>query len=147
MLQQSTCCTRAHHARGLCRRHYDLIREHTGKAVRPRSYTIKHGSLAERLWAGALADGTGCWVWQRGLNKQGGTGYGHIRSGEKRLLTHRVAYELVKGPIPDGLQIDHLCRNRRCINPDHLEAVTNQENCQRGVDARRNEKTAHEERS
>lgn len=45
---------------------------------------------------------------------------------------HRIAYELVNGPIPEGLEIDHLCRNRLCVRPDHLEAVTTQENLRRG---------------
>lgn len=89
----------------------------------------KYPPLAERLWAGALADGTGCWVWRRGLND---SGYGWIKSGGRTRRAHRVAYELVKGPIPDGLEIDHLCRVRACINPDHLEAVTHRENQLRG---------------
>lgn len=84
---------------------------------------------AERLWSKALADGTGCWIWQRSVST---AGYGHIWDGGKLLAAHRVAYELVKGLIPEGLTLDHLCRNRRCINPDHLEAVTHRVNVLRG---------------
>ncbi len=85
-------------------------------------------SFAERLWSGAIADGTGCWVWQR----SGANGYGQLNYEGKHRYAHRAAYELVKGPIPDGFQIDHLCRTPACINPDHLEAVTQRENLIRG---------------
>ena len=60
-------------------------------------------------------------------------GYGKFRIKRKEYYSHRIAYELAKGPIPDGLQIDHLCRNTSCCNPDHLEAVTSQTNTLRGV--------------
>lgn len=61
-------------------------------------------------------------------------GYVRVKVGGSRLAVHahRLAYEAVKGPIPAGLQIDHLCRVRNCVNPDHLEAVTQQENVRRG---------------
>lgn len=87
--------------------------------------------LAERLWEKALADGSGCWIWQGSGRK----GYGRIsagRRGDGMLSAHRVAYEIVKGPIPEGLEPDHLCRNRACINPAHLEVMTHRENVLRG---------------
>lgn len=74
---------------------------------------------------------SGCWIWNASLNPGG---YGQIctRTGHPA-LAHRVSYELNRGPIPKGLTLDHLCRNRCCVNPDHLEAVTMTLNVLRGI--------------
>ncbi len=64
------------------------------------------------------------------------SGYGRVRWRGVMKPAHRVIYEQYKGPIPAGLLLDHLCRNRICVNPDHLEPVTNTENCQRGAKAK-----------
>jgi len=70
----------------------------------------------------------GCWEWQGGLSENG---YGQFYDGKRTVRAHRYSHEYFKGLIPTGLQIDHLCKNKKCINPEHLEAVTQRVNIQR----------------
>lgn len=86
--------------------------------VRPR--------LEERHVKNAI---TGCWEWIASLN--GKSGYGTLNVRGRATLAHRASYEEFVGPIPEGHEIDHLCRNRKCINPEHLEPVTSSENHRR----------------
>ena len=77
-----------------------------------------------------VADEIGCWIW---TGSRGRDGYGRMYygPGEWR-LAHRVVYEGMRGEIPSGMVLDHLCRRPACVNPDHLEVVTNRENVIRG---------------
>lgn len=70
-----------------------------------------------------------CWTWTFRHDKYG---YGFFRIGRRHIFAHRYSYESSVGPIPDGLEIDHLCRNHICVNPAHLEPVTTRENQYRG---------------
>jgi hypothetical protein len=72
-----------------------------------------------------------CWLWTGALRR----GYGDFSIGDHDMRAHRFAYETFRGPIPDGLVIDHLCRVRNCVNPDHLEPVTDAENRRRGANS------------
>lgn len=86
-------------------------------------------SVLDRLLTRIAVDpSTGCWEWQGAIS----SGYGRIWADGKLAYTHRVAHELLVGPIPPGFDIDHLCRNRSCCNPAHLEAVTRSTNLLRG---------------
>lgn len=88
--------------------------------------------LDELFWAKVEkpADGDGCWLWTgfalNGYGRFGGSGWGWCANA------HRWAYERLVGPIPQGLVLDHLCRVHSCVNPAHLEPVTNHENLMRG---------------
>lgn len=73
---------------------------------------------------------TECWIWERTLSLKG---YGVFSIGKKQYKAHRAIYEAVRGAIPEGLTLDHLCRQRSCVNPYHLEAVSSVENVMRGV--------------
>ena len=90
--------------------------------------------LTIRFWAKVSVAQDGCWVWTGATNDRG---YGVINSGGSSPITlyaHRLAYEaFISGSIPEGLELDHLCRVPRCVNPEHLEPVTHQENVRRGI--------------
>lgn len=90
----------------------------------------KHLSIVDRFWQKVDKTDT-CWLWSASLMT---TGYGQfVVYKNHHIGAHRFAYELMVGPIPDGLQIDHLCRVRTCVNPAHLEPVTRGENMHRGI--------------
>lgn len=84
---------------------------------------------AETLRARTLVTPDGCWEWQGKLLR---AGYGEAHYRGRQMVAHRAMWLAVGREIPAGLQLDHLCNNRRCCNPDHLEPVTSSENVKRG---------------
>ncbi len=98
------------------------------------------GTEQRRLWSKIDKNGPipehrpdlgACWVWTAATTN----GYGYLQIGGRqgrRVQAYKLAYEWLVGPVPAGLQLDHLCRNRRCVNPSHLEPVTQLENLLRG---------------
>lgn len=86
---------------------------------------------------------TGCWLWHDQLNE---TGYGMFFIKGKRRRAHRLSYMMHVGPVPGGLGLDHLCRVRNCINPAHLEPVTQRENINRGFWSKRGAAASAERR-
>ena len=68
---------------------------------------------------------TGCWLWQLHVDRDG---YGVIKVKGMPRAAHRISFEAFKGAIPDGMQVDHVCRNRSCVNPEHLRAVDSRTN-------------------
>ena len=86
--------------------------------------------VAERFWAKVDRDQPDeCWSWKAGKFSDG---YGAFYLEGRTTKAHRVSYELSKGSVPEGLHLDHLCRNKACVNPDHLDPVTCGENLRRG---------------
>lgn len=98
-------------------------------------------TMEERFWSKVeMGSDLECWPWIACTV----SGYGQFSLGNRNVPAHRLAYELLIGPIPDGLVLDHLCRNKACCNPAHLDAVTQRENVLRGEGfAARNVKLTH----
>jgi hypothetical protein len=102
----------------------------------PRPYTRTYPAPLARFLA--LTEKTdGCWLWQGHVDKR--SGYGKFRMLGRTELAHRAAYLMLKGEIPQGRYLDHLCRVRHCVNPDHLEPVTPQTNTDRGLRRKKEE--------
>lgn len=91
------------------------------------------GRLPPHFWSKVAVADNGCWYWMASRRRND---YGRFGGKDNQRASHRVAYEALVGPIPDGLQLDHLCRRTWCVNPAHLEPVTNAENTRRALAAR-----------
>lgn len=124
-------CQAPSQTRGWCKHHYD-------KWLRYRDPLHKQPTLEERFWLRVNKNGPipanrpelgPCWLWKGTITF---FGYSHFWINHKEVRAHRFSYKLLIGAIPDGLHLDHLCRVRSCVNPYHLEPVTNRINILRG---------------
>lgn len=142
---RATClidgCGGTVHGQGLCgKHHFRQTRYGDPLAVTVTEVTAEQRFLAKVNKHGAIAAYAPhlgrCWIWTGYTSR---LGYGIFGPGGRSVTmpAHRWSYEHFVGPVPDGLELDHLCRVRRCVNPLHLEAVTHRENCLRAVAARR----------
>src|SRR5687768_15914191 len=105
-------CVRPLKARGLCNTHYEARRTRG-------EFPVWLTDPTERFWSKVNKRGAGgCWLW---AGSTGRGGYGQYFYDGRMRKPHRIAYELLVGPIPEGLQLDHLCSVRTCVNPTHLE--------------------------
>ena len=134
-------CERPTTARGWCKMHYSRW-QRTGDALAVRKRGVTPKPLAERFWPKVNKNGPvpdfapelgNCWDWTGSLSQ---AGYGQFGRGKKvgvPGLAHRISFMLVRGDIPKGYSLDHLCRRPPCVNPSHLDPVPHRENCRRGM--------------
>lgn len=125
-------CDRRAVSLGFCDMHYQRLKKQgRAAAVKPKPSPAELAEAAmQHFWA--KVDKTpDCWLWLGSVSPT--TGYGTWALHGRKTSAHRGAYELLVGPVPEGLELDHLCRTRACVRPDHLEPVTHTENMARAV--------------
>lgn len=128
-------CDRKHYGNGFCSPHYQQW--HRGSDLKPLK--IKWHDLRSKMEHYLEPDENGCWIWQLSLTPQG---YGRVQWKGRFFQVHRQLWLELGKPIPEGLELDHLCRVRACANPDHLEPVTHAENMRRAGIARKADRCA-----
>lgn len=124
-------CQKKYCAKGLCNSHW--AQQARGNKLTP---IITNETAEERFFRQIRKEKNGCWIFigngsGSGKNAKNGKGYGQLYFNGKKWMAHRWSYEYFISPIMEGDQIDHLCRNTRCVNPEHLESVSQYENMRR----------------
>ncbi|MEE8207870.1 MAG: HNH endonuclease signature motif containing protein [Nitrosomonadaceae bacterium] len=117
-------CDRLSRTKGMCDKHYRYHKIHGTTELIIKTQSERFKEKCEKVTE------SGCIIWICSTDKNG---YGTTQYNGKVTYAHRAAYIEKNGEIPNGLEIDHLCRVRSCVNPDHLEAVTHKENCNRSI--------------
>lgn len=116
-------CGRAFYAKDVCQKHYQRL-WNRAKGARPYHVGTFHERVFTRLEVGL------CWEWQ---GARDAFGYGRMTYQGRNQRVHRLVWIHLVGPVADGMELDHLCRNKSCANPDHLEPVTHAENMRRST--------------
>lgn len=129
-------CGRKISARRLCNGHHK--QKMAGRTLRP--LVGRSLPLDQRFFSKVEKTDT-CWNWAGTMANRGRTGYGQFYCDGRTMLAHRVSYEMANGSIPRGLSLDHTCRNRACVNPEHLRTVTHKENMENQAGAHRGNKS------
>jgi hypothetical protein len=130
-------------AKGVCWTHYRRMRKYGCFDLPAKSPRQGPAKAEEQFWARVEQSPT-CWNW---IGTRNGQGYGVFHHGRLSWLAHRFSYIVLNGPIPSGLEIDHMCFNPSCVRPDHLDAVTHAENMRRSAMAGRMSRTPKNNRS
>lgn len=134
-------CPKDPSSNGMCSMHYARVLRHGSPHIAKTNMEHRPPpglSEMERFWHRVEKQADGCWIWKGHLTR----GYGRFRFDDDTTQpAHRAAWILLVGPIPDANHIDHLCWNRPCVNPDHLEPVTPQENMRRVAERNHDEWT------
>lgn len=130
-------CDRVSKVRGLCAKHYRRLQRYGDPTHIKR--TIHTGTDSERFWK-RVDKSAGCWVWGGRMARNG---YGMYSLRDKGVVAHRFAYIDAVSAIPDGLQVDHMCHNRACVNPSHLRLVTNKQNNENPAGLRADNTSGH----
>ena len=132
-MKATTCtideCEKPHSARGWCEMHYSRWRKNGSPHI-AQTLTPKLPPALDRWWQRVDKQDGGCWEW---TGVRFSNGYGRFREPitRRQQLAHRWGYQQLVGPVDPDLDLDHLCRNKGCVNPDHLEPVTHAENVRR----------------
>lgn len=125
-------CQNTERCQGYCPRHYSNLQRHGTLEAPDRKSPVE-----DRFWP-KVNKTESCWLWTGGTYPNG---YAKFYRNGKQEIAHRVSYELLVGPIPEGRHLDHLCHTRSCVNPDHLRPVTPKQNLEHQRGANKNSKS------